>query len=385
MPNDLVKCNHTSALRIAIVSPVYPPYRGGIGTVAAHDAAQLRSAGHAVEIFTPAYTKQTVKEASITRLQPFYAWGNAAVLFGLVSKLRGFDVVHLHYPFFGSDILATFACKLWNIPLVVTYHMKPKAKGVLAATFAVYRAVLQPMIFRVARAVLVSSNEYGDEQRVMHRRRIVHPFSVDTDRFAPGDRHAAQDHFGISHDLPVIVFVGGLDAAHYFKGIEALLRAFATMQVKAQLLIVGDGNRREHFEALARGLYILDRVHFVRSVPFEDLPIAYQAADLHVLPSIDRSEAFGIVTQEAMATGIPSIVSDLPGVRTLVVPETTGAHVAPNDIDALAQILDRFCADRERRMRCGTAARERAVKEFSADHLTNALIGVYKTVISEHK
>jgi glycosyltransferase involved in cell wall biosynthesis len=373
------------SLRIAIVSPVFPPYRGGIGTVAAHDAEQLRGAGHAVEVFTPAYKTQSVQQASVTRLQPFYAWGNAAVLFGLVSKLRGFDVVHLHYPFFGSDILAAFACKLWNIPLVVTYHMKPKAKGVLGATFILYRAVLQPIICSVARAVLVSSNEYADEQRVVHRRRIVHPFSVDTDRFAPGDRDVAQEHFSIPHDVPVIVFVGGLDAAHYFKGLEVLLHAFTAMTVRARLLIVGDGNRREHFEALARGLSILDRVHFVRSVPFEDLPFAYRAADVHVLPSIDRSEAFGIVTQEAMASGIPSIVSDLPGVRTLVVPGETGVWSTPNDAPALAVALDRFCADAALRTRCGAAARERAVREFSSEHLTMALIGVYKTVISEHK
>lgn len=372
-------------LRIAIVSPVFPPYRGGIGTVAAHDAGELRSAGHAVEVFTPAYKAQSAKEANVTRLQPFYAWGNAAVLLGLVSKLRGFDVVHLHYPFFGSDILVAFACKFWNIPLVVTYHMKPKAKGILGATFVTYRTVLQPIIFRVARAILVSSDEYANEQHVTHRRRIVHPFSVDTERFVPGDRIAAQEHFSIRNDLPVIVFVGGLDAAHYFKGLDVLLRAFAAMRTKARVLIVGDGNRRGYFEALARELDIVDRVHFVRSVPFEDLPIAYRAADVHVLPSIDRSEAFGIVTQEAMATGIPSIVSNLPGVRTLVRPDVTGAWVAPNDVEALTVSLDRFCSDAALRDRCGKAARERAVQEFSREHLTNALIGVYKTIISEHK
>lgn len=373
------------SLRIAIVSPVFPPYRGGIGTVAAHDAGELRNAGHVVEVFTPAYKKQSAREASVTRLQPFYAWGNAAVLLSLVSKLRGFDVVHLHYPFFGSDILVAFACKLWSIPLVVTYHMKPKAKGILGATFVAYRTVLQPIIFRTARALLVSSDEYADEQRVTHRRRIVHPFSVDTERFAPGDRHVAQDHFGIPNDLSVIVFVGGLDAAHYFKGLDVLLRAFAAMNTRARLLVVGDGNRREHFEALARGLNIADRVHFVRSVPFEDLPTAYRAANVHVLPSIDRSEAFGIVTQEAMATGIPSVVSDLPGVRTLVVPDVTGVRVAPNDAAALTAALDRCCFDAELRDRYGKAARERAVREFSSDFLTSALVGVYKTVISEHK
>jgi len=373
------------SFRIALVSPVFPPYRGGIGTVAAHDAEQLRRAGHTVEVFTPAYKTLSAKEASITRLQPFYAWGNAAVLFGLISKLRGFDVVHLHYPFFGSDILVAFACKLWNIPLVMTYHMKPKAKGILGATFAAYRAVLQPIVFDVARAILVSSNAYADEQRVVHRRRIPHPFSVDTERFSPGGRDVAQDHFGIPQDLPVVLFVGGLDAAHYFKGLDVLLRAFAIMKTKARLMIVGDGNRRKQFETLALDLKISDRVHFLGSVPHEDLPAAYRAADIHILPSIDRSEAFGIVTQEAMATGIPSIVSDLPGVRTLVVPEETGMWVTPNSVESLTVALDRCCANTELREQWGAAARVRAVREFSSAQLTQSLIDVYSSVISAHQ
>ncbi len=373
-------------MRIAVVSPVYPPYRGGIGTVAAHDVAELLALGHDVQVFTPAHRQQSVHETHITRFQPFFAWGNGAVLLHLVFALRGFDVVHVHYPFFGSDILAALACKFWSIPFVVTYHMKPKASGVLGATFSAYRVVLEPMIFRVARAVLVSSDEYADHQRVVHRRRIVHPFSVDTHRFIPvADRGNARAYFGVPHDMPVVLFVGGLDAAHYFKGLDVLLRAFAFMQTRARLLIVGDGNRRKEFEALAEQLRVADRVHFAGSVPFENLPSAYQAADVHVLPSIDRSEAFGIVTQEAMASGIPSIVSDLPGMRTLVIPDVTGARVIPNHPHALTAMLDRWCSDRAFRERCGANARQRAVREFSSEYLTQKLVGVYKTCIVEHK
>lgn len=364
-------------MRVAIVTPVYPPYRGGIGTVAAHDAEQLRKHGCTVEIFTPAYKKQSAKEASITRFQPFYSWGNGAVLFDLLSALKGFDVVHLHYPFFGSDILAAFACRLWGIPLVVTYHMKPKARGILGATFAVYRTILQPFIFRVAYSVVVSSDDYADAQNVKHRNRCVLPFGVDTKRFCPGDRSVARQHFGMVDGDSVIIFVGGLDAAHYFKGLDVLLHAFATMKTRAQLLIVGDGNCRKDFEQMAVGLGVADRVHFVGSIPSDDLPLAYQAADVHVLPSIDRSEAFGIVTEEAMAIGIPSIVSDLPGVRTLVIEEKTGLHVLPGDISKLTAAFDRLCGDSEFRANCGKNARQFAEENLSDSILSHRLLEIY--------
>ena len=159
------------------------------------------------------------------RLQPFYAWGNAAVLTDLLTKLRGYDVVHLHYPFFGSDILAALAAKLWSIPLVVTYHMKPKAAGILGFTFRVYRMMIEPFVFRVAKTVLVSSLDYAKEHGVKHKNIVALPFGVDTDRFVQGSREEARRLFGLKIDVPTIVFVGGLDDAHYFKGVNVLIQA----------------------------------------------------------------------------------------------------------------------------------------------------------------
>lgn len=372
-------------MKIAIVTPVFPPYRGGIGTVAAHDAALLRARGEEVEVFTPQYERARFQEIGVSRLAPFYAWGNAAVLFSLIQKLKHFDVIHLHYPFFGSDILAAFACRLWRLPLVVTYHMRPKATGVLGATFWAYRHVLQPIIFSVARVVLVSSLEYAQEHGIRHAARKALPFSVDTQRFVPGNRPAARRRFELLDSVPTIVFVGGMDSAHYFKGVRELLSACAMLQTPWQLLVVGSGNKQKDFVRLAEELGIAHAVHFAGSLPYEDLHLAYQAADVHVLPSIDRSEAFGLVTLEAMACGIPSIVSDLPGVRSLVVPEATGLWVAPGDIEALAKSLERLCKNQSEREAFGRTARARAEKEYSDERHVVHLLEVYKSLHIRHE
>lgn len=369
------------SLRVAIVTPVYPPYRGGIGTVADHDARCLRALGQTVDVFTPTHKVPTGSEAGITRLQPFYAWGNGAVLLGLVQKLRGYDIVHLHYPFFGSDILAAFAAKFWNIPLVVTYHMRPKASGILGLTFRAYRFALERFVFRSAKVLLVGSKEYANEHGVRHRNIEALPFGVDTTRFAPGDRVAARRAFGLQERIPTILFVGGLDRAHYFKGVDVLLSACAAMTVPWQLLIVGDGNNRKTFESLAADLGVSDRVHFAGSVPFADLPHAYQAADVHVLPSIDRSEAFGLVTLEAMASGVPSIVSDLPGVRSLIIPNETGSLAIPGDVTSLAAALSRYCSDENFAKHCGERARVRACALYDEQILAKRLVEVYNRCI----
>lgn len=370
--------------RIAIVTPVFPPYRGGIGTVAAEDAAMMRDRGFLVEVFTPKYAKQSALQEGVTRFQPFYAWGNAAVLFDLLKALRGFDLVHLHYPFFGSDILAAFAAKMWRIPLIVTCHMRPKAAGILGFTFRAYRFVLERFIFGTAQTVLVSSLDYAKENGIRHDRLAAYPFGVDVQRFSVGDSARARERFGLQSGVPTVLFVGGLDAAHYFKGVEVLLEACARLKTRWQLLIVGDGNCRPIFEERAKTLGVSDRTHFVGSVPFEDLPEAYRAADVHVLPSLDRSEAFGVVTLEAMATGIPSVVSDLPGVRSVIVPEVTGLLAEPGSVESVASALERLLSDSMLCERFGKAARQRAVEDFSKKQVGDRLASIYKTTLSRN-
>lgn len=369
-------------MRVAIITPVFPPYRGGIGTVAAHDAQLLCEGGCDVTIFTPAYKNRLHGlECGVEALRPWYAWGNAAVLLDLIPKLKGYDIAHLHYPFFGTDIIVAFAAALWKIPLVVTCHMRPKARGVLGFTFWAYRHVLELFIFRVAHTVLVSSDEYADVVGVHHRDRRPFAFSVDVKRFSPGEADIARKKFGIHDDRPVILFVGGLDRAHYFKGVDVLLAAVARMSIRANLLIVGDGDCRRVFEDKSQLLGISDRVHFAGSVSVEDLPDAYRAATVHALPSLDRSEAFGIVTLEAMASGVPSIVSDLPGVRTLVIPGQTGALASPGNVEELTQQLDHFCGDIDFSRHCGAFARVRAEKEYSDSIFAEKLLSLYRSLL----
>jgi glycosyltransferase involved in cell wall biosynthesis len=104
----------------------------------------------------------------------------------------------------------------------------------------------------------------------------------------------------------------------------------------------------------------------------------YQNADVHMLPSINSNEAFGLVTLEAMACGIPSIVSKLPGVKTLVIPGKTGWHVAPHVVEDLRRAMQEAIDDPNARWRYGQAARQRAVATYAAKDLAQRLLTVYE-------
>lgn len=361
---------------------MYPPYRGGMGTVVEHDARCLqRLEGIDVHVFTP-YRKMMCQnsdgDVQVHRLATWCAWGNAAIMKRLFFDLKTFDIIHLHYPFFGSDIVAVLASVFWRIPLVLTYHMRPRASGALGWIFRLYRWIFQGMIFACTRVLLVSSREYAHANGVHHRNLIEMPFGVDVERFFPGDQVMARRHLALPENVFTVLFVGGLDRAHYFKGLSVLLDACRLLKESWQLLVVGDGDCRGDFEAQVRQLGISAQVYFLGSVSQEDLPVVYRASDVHVLPSIDRSEAFGLVTLEAMASGVPSIVSDLPGMRTLIVPNETGLLVPSNDREKLAGALQYFCQRSDVVRGYGMRARDRACRLYHEHLLTEKLFSIYR-------
>ncbi len=376
-------------MRIVQVTPVYPPYAGGIGGVAYEYTERLRARGFDVHVTTPAYrTSNRMNDPDyVHRMAPIVEWGNAAFIPRLRKLLSDYDVIHLHYPFFGgAEVVAFDQLISSKTPLVVSYHMDLVASGFKAIFFAAHRRALMPAIMRRADRILVSSMDYAetsDIKLLLDDMRVVEmPFGVDLNRFKPGYAPEIRALHNIPEGSPVILFVGGLDKAHYFKGISVLLDTLEKLEETPwHALIVGDGDMRQSYEAMTRVTPVASRIHFAGKVAWKDLPQYYQAANVHVLPSIDRSEAFGIVTLEAAASGVPSVVSNLPGVRTVVKDGTTGFHVPVRDADALAKILEDILTHPTAAERMGEQARRRMELEYNWPQLIDRLANVYESVV----
>ena len=104
-------------------------------------------------------------------------------------------------------------------------------------------------------------------------------------------------------------------------------------------------------------------------------------ADVHVFPSIDRSESFGLVALEAAASGLPTIASNLPGVNSVVQDPQTGILVAPEQPEILQKALTRLLQDRGLREAMGNAACKRAEQFFSWDTCLSRLEGLYEELV----
>lgn len=338
-------------MRIAHVTATFPPYWAGTGNVAYHNARHMHERGHDVTVFTAA----TPSDSEMTfpfhveRLPVKFRIGNAPFTPALLDRLRGFDVIHLHYPFiFGAEMTMLAAWRT-QTPLIFTYHNQLREQHLVKqALFTVYNLLVEPLLFRqAARIVAVRRDHFlSVHPRFAKDSRLVEiPNGVDTSVFAPRDRQAARAALGLPLDAPVVLFVGALDQAHRFKNVEGLLKAFARATVPdALLLIVGDGELRPSLEQLAGALGIADRVVFLGSRRPELLPPVYSASDVSVLPSTGV-ESFGMVVIESMACGTVPIIADLPGVRDAVTPSFDGLLIPPGDDVALALALERTLSD----------------------------------------
>jgi rhamnosyl/mannosyltransferase len=179
--------------------------------------------------------------------------------------------------------------------------------------------------------------------------------------------------------MQFVLFVGRLV---YYKGLEYLIRAM--QHVDATLVIVGDGPLRKELERLSRELRVDHKVRFAGRVPTETLHKYYRACLCLVLPSVERSEAFGVVQLEAMAYGKPVVNTSLPtGVPFVSVHGETGLTVPPRDPSALAEALNRLCREEELRRRLGRQARKRVETMFSKDVILTQIKSIYRELLRQ--
>ncbi len=363
-------------MNIAHIVCRYPPYYSGMGNVVFQTAAELSKLGHHVEVFTPQYhetgeikpveapeaeehTPELQSQIDYARrLEPSFSYGNAARLPDLGKELDAFDLVHLHYPFYGTaGLVRKWKLRNPNKPLVITYHMDTRVESWTDLFFKYYARYWMPKILGSADAIIASSFDYITQSSAHHvfshdpGKWLELPFGVDIERFRPGEKTSEFfTNLDLDYTQPTVLFVGGMDPAHFFKGVPVLLKALFLAkknQHPLQAIMVGDGVLRSRFETQAQALGLKNLVRFVGRVEDSDLPQYYQNADVLVLPSTTIGEAFGMVLLEAYASGIPVIASDLTGVRSVA--EAAGMVFPVGDEVALAQTLaGYFAADVDR-------------------------------------
>jgi glycosyltransferase involved in cell wall biosynthesis len=370
--------------RILQIGKYYPPYMGGIET-------HLQNLCHAlapdydVSVLVASTGRRTshdvVEGIPVTRVGTWGSFAAAPVSPGLVGEIRraDADLVHIHVPH-PVAILAYLASRRRG-PLVVTYHsdiVRAKARAV----GTVYEPI-QRRVFSRCDAIIATSPPYLATSPVLadyrDKCRVI-PYGIPLDEFSRVD-HDAVRRIRAEHGDRVVIAVGRLI---YYKGFEYLIRAMK--KVRGKLLIIGDGPLRGPLESEARALGIANQVTFLGEIQNTDIPPYYHASDVFALPSIARSEAFGIVQIEAMACGKPVVNTLLDsGVPFVSINGETGLSVPPRDADALAGALSTLLDDPDRRAALGRAARARAEREFDISIMGRRIRDLYTGILGPQK
>jgi rhamnosyl/mannosyltransferase len=255
--------------------------------------------------------------------------------------------------------------------LVVTHHSDTIRQARL-------RKVFEPVFARVmtrADLIITTSNRYlqtSAELAPYRDKAVVVPYGIDTRAFenvTESETKALREKYG----APLVLSVGRLI---YYKGFDVLLEAMRRIDAKA--IIIGSGPLRSQLEEQSRERGLDGRVRFLGDIHNDRLAPFFAAADVFVLPSVARSEAFGIVQIEAMAAGVPVINTMLDsGVPEVSIDGVTGLTVPPGDPSALALAIQRMLADRGLRNSFSTAGRARARMEFGLGTMVARVSALY--------
>jgi len=355
-------------VRVAVVTPYYPPHTGGVERYTERVAGMLRDRRDlegVVVTSRPGVRTRTEERDGVTVVRigawarlsntpvsPLWPW----TVRRLLHRHR-IDVLNVHSPVpYLADVATWVAGRR---PVVLTYHAGSLVKGqhLLDPALAWYeRHALAALFRRVDALIAVSPASLAWATR---RAEIITP-GVDAEQFRPPA--------GDGPRQPVLLFVGRLERSSAWKGVDVLLRALPAVLAAVpgtRLELVGDGDARPALAALADRLGVADRVRFRGHLHGDALAAAFARAAVTVLPSTTAAESFGMVLVEAMASATPVVASRVGGVPFVVRDGVEGLLVDPGRPDLLAAACVRILTDPQLAVDLGRRGRLTAAQRFS--------------------
>lgn len=381
-------------IRVLLISDSYPPVMGGSEIEAQRVAAAMIRRGHRVHVLC----------AGGPPMPPLRNWVDPA----------GVSVSILTRHSRGRWKDWSFACQvawaIWNRrrSYDVVYFLMQGLH--VAAGLPVARLLKKPMVTKVAGSnvipLLRRSRAGRWELDKMQKWRVPvmilndgmlaealadgfirdqlvwMPNPVDPDEFRPalpGESAAWRTSHEIAHDARVAIYVGRLS---HEKGLRGLISGFARAArstPKALLVLVGDGPMRSELERLARESNLSPaQVRFVGLAPAREIPSWLQASDVFSLTS--PSEGFACALLEAMAAGLPSVVSAIPANLQLIDNGIHGLTVPFDNEEAIAGALLKLFCDPDLRQSMGSAARRRAVENYSTTKVVDRYEALFESL-----
>ena len=378
----------TSDLRIALFSGNYNYVRDGANQALNRLVGYLLSQGASVRVYSP-----TVAEPAFVATGDLVSIPSVAIPFRpeyrlpltLSAKVRrdleafNPNILHISSP----DRVSRKAVK-WSkkrhMPVLCSVHTRFETY-LRYYNLAFMEPVLEAWIRRLYRkcdALVAPSESFAQVLREQRMNYDIDIWSrgVDREIFNPSQRDMAwRRALGIADDMPVIGFLGRLVMEKGLDVFSDTIDQLKRRNVPHQVLVIGDGPARPWFES---------RIPDAKFAGFQvgsDLGRAVASMDIFFNPSV--TEAFGNVTLESMASGLPVVAAKATGSQSLVEDKVSGRLIAPGAINQFADALQAYCLDKDFRAQHGAAGAQRSL-DFSWDAINQTVADTYIRLIRQH-
>ncbi len=385
-------------MRILVALTYYRPHISGLTIYAERLARALAARGHQVTVMTSRYHRDLLREewmdgVRVVRVPVLFRISKGVIqpTLGLEAtrQVLAHDVVHLHLPQFDAAGIALRG-RLFRRPTVLTYHcdvsLPPGFINRLANT-AVH--LMDHLAARLAHHIVTYTQDYADHspylRRYLHKLTTILP-PVELPEPREEDVRAMARRFNPQGHRPIIGMAARLAAE---KGVEVLLNALPrVLEHFPQAMVwfagpyenvLGEEAYRRKVLPLAREWETRGHWRFLGELTPPQMAAFYRNLDVLVLPSLNSTEAFGLVQIEAMMHGVPVVASNLPGVRQPVKMTGMGEIAAVGDAEDLARALLQVLRHPERYQGDPEAVRA----TFSPDRVAQAYESLFQRLLAE--
>jgi len=378
---------HTSDLRIALFSGNYNYVRDGANQALNRLVGYLLSQGASVRIYSP-----TVENPAFEATGDLVSVPSMAIPFrpeyriplslsrSVRRDLEAFNpnIVHIASPDRVSRKAVKWA-KKQNLPVLCSVHTR------FETYFRYYNmSFIEPVVeawirrlYRKCDALVAPSESFAQVLREQRMNYDIDIWSrgVDREIFNPGRRDMEwRRGLGISDDTPVIGFLGRLVMEKGLDVFSDTIDQLKRRNVPHQVLVIGDGPARAWFES---------RIPDAKFAGFQvgaDLGRAVASMDVFFNPSV--TEAFGNVTLESMACGLPVVAAKATGSQSLVEDKVSGRLITPGAINQFADALQAYCVNTDLRAEHGSIGERRSL-DYSWDAINQTVADTYLRLIRQ--
>jgi glycosyltransferase involved in cell wall biosynthesis len=393
--------------RILHIGKFFPPFAGGIenfladlmpaqveqGDIVAalvHDhqprLSRFLSPVKAEELIAPPSGRDILIYRAPCYGRLLYAPVSPQFPFWLNRVLQTFQpqILHLHLPN-TSAFFALWLPRARRIPWIIHWHadVVSALHTKLSIAYHAYKPFEQRLLAN-AHTIIATSEPYQASSAALQpwqNKCQVIPLGIASQRLPEPTLKAknwAEQQWDINDQLPRKIRILTVGRLTYYKGHEILIRAMAQLE-GAEVFMVGTGELRQRLEMLRIELNLANKVKILGYCSDVELTSLFATCDCFCLPSLERTEAFGVVLLEAMRYGKPIVASAIDGSGVPWVIKNAGLLVPPQDISALAHALQKIVDNPQLRTDLGKNGQQRFNQVFDIKNVAKKISELYQT------